>query len=158
MEVSTRPAVPADIPELVRLYGRLIEEMVALKAVWALTEGLPEPLEEAFGEAIAARDAWVSLGSLDGAPVGFLLGRSEALLPQAGGERVAAVRLIYTEPEAREVGIGEALMGGFLEERRAEGHRYFDAHVSPGHRLAKNFFESNGFKARHIVMHHEDGA
>jgi ribosomal protein S18 acetylase RimI-like enzyme len=158
MEVSARPAVLADIPELVRLYGRLIEEMVALKAVWALTEGLPEPLENAFEAAITAGDAWVSVGMLDGAPVGFLLGRSEALLPQAGGERVAAVRLIYTEPEAREVGIGEALMNGFLEERRAEGYRYFDAHVSPGHRLAKNFFESNGFKARHIVMHHEDGA
>ena len=158
MEVSARPAVLADIPELVRLYGRLIEEMVALKAVWALTEGLPEPLEHAFEAAITAGDSWVTVGSLDGAPVGFLLGRSEALLPQAGGERVAAVRLIYTEPEAREVGIGEALMSGFLEARRAEGYRYFDAHVSPGHRLAKNFFESNGFKARHIVMHHEDGA
>jgi hypothetical protein len=27
--------------------------------------------------------------------------------------------------------------------------------VSPGHRIAKNFFEANGFKARHIVMHHD---
>jgi hypothetical protein len=28
--------------------------------------------------------------------------------------------------------------------------------VSPGHRYAKNFFESNGFSARLIVMHHND--
>jgi ribosomal protein S18 acetylase RimI-like enzyme len=158
MEVSARPAVSTDVPELVRLYRRLTDEMVALKAVWAVTEGLPEPVEEAFEEAIAAEGSWVVLGFLDEAPVGFLLGRSEALLPQAGDDRMAAVRLIYTEPEAREVGVGEALMSGFFEERRAEGYRYFDAHVSPGHRLAKNFFESNGFKARHIVMHHEAGA
>jgi ribosomal protein S18 acetylase RimI-like enzyme len=158
MEVTVRPAAPADVPELTRLYRRLADEMVALKAVWVVTEGLPEPVEDAFETAIAAGCSWVSVGSLDDAPVGFLLGRSEALLPQAGGERVAAVRLIYTEPEAREVGVGEALMSGFLDARRAEGYRYFDAHVSPGHRLAKNFFESNGFKARHIVMHHEDGA
>jgi ribosomal protein S18 acetylase RimI-like enzyme len=158
MEVSARPATPADIPELVRLYRRLTDEMVALKAVWAVTEGLPEPAEGAFEAALAAEGTWVSVGRLDDAPVGFLLGRSESLLPQAGGERLAAVRLLYTEPEARQVGVGEALMDGFLEARRAEGYRYFDAHVSPGHRLAKNFFEANGFKARHIVMHHEAGA
>jgi GNAT superfamily N-acetyltransferase len=158
MEVSARSAVPADIPDLVRLYRRLTEEMVALKAVWSVTEGLPEPVGDAFGAAIADESAWVALGLLDGVPVGFLVGRSEALLPQGGGDRIAAVRLLYTEPEAREVGVGEALMGGFVEARRAEGYRYFDAHVSPGHRLAKNFFESNGFKARHIVMHHDAGA
>jgi hypothetical protein len=44
-----------------------------------------------------------------------------------------------------------------LAEFRASGHRLFDARVSPGHRLAKNFFESNGFSARLIVMHHADG-
>ncbi len=44
-----------------------------------------------------------------------------------------------------------------LEEFRGRGHRFFDARVSPGHRHAKNFFESNGFSARLIVMHHADG-
>jgi hypothetical protein len=43
-----------------------------------------------------------------------------------------------------------------LEHLRADGHRLFDAHVLPGHRLVKNFFESGGFAARSIIMHHRD--
>jgi hypothetical protein len=39
---------------------------------------------------------------------------------------------------------------------REEGITKFDAHVLPGHRLAKNFFEAGGFAARSIIMHHDD--
>jgi hypothetical protein len=43
-----------------------------------------------------------------------------------------------------------------LSHLRGRGIHRFDAHVLPGHRLAKNFFEQGGFSARHIVMHHDD--
>jgi hypothetical protein len=39
---------------------------------------------------------------------------------------------------------------------RERGITKFDAHVLPGHRLAKNFFEAGGFSARSIIMHHDD--
>jgi hypothetical protein len=45
------------------------------------------------------------------------------------------------------------MLGSFLDGETAAGIGYFDAHVAPGHRLAKNFFESHGFSARRIVMH-----
>ena len=57
---------------------------------------------------------------------------------------------------ARGVGVGEAMMSWILHEMRARGHHLFDAKVSPGHRHAKNFFESHGFAARSITMHHDD--
>jgi ribosomal protein S18 acetylase RimI-like enzyme len=98
----------------------------------------------------------VLVGRIDGVPVGFLVGDRTSLLPQADGSAIASVRYIFTEEPAREVGVGEAMMSAFLESQRADGVRFFDAHVSPGHRLAKNFFESNGFTARHIVMHHSE--
>jgi hypothetical protein len=43
-----------------------------------------------------------------------------------------------------------------MEKLRERGISKFDAHVLPGHRLAKNFFEAGGFSARSIVMHHDD--
>ena len=43
-----------------------------------------------------------------------------------------------------------------LDALRRQGLVRFDAHVLPGHRLAKNFFEAGGFSARSIVMHHDD--
>lgn len=157
MSVSARRAEPADIPTLVGLYGDLAREMDAIKPIWSSADGLPAPVDSAFAKLLGDRDAHVYLGEIDGVPVGFLFARDESLLPQAAGRRVAAVRLIFTLAGGRGVGVGEAMIDRFLEEAIARGIDSFDAHVSPGHRESKNFFESNGFKARSIVMHRADG-
>jgi ribosomal protein S18 acetylase RimI-like enzyme len=66
--------------------------------------------------------------------------------------------MVYVTEAARGVGVGEAMLEAALAALRARGVRRFDAIVSPGHRLAKNFFEAAGFSARRITMHHDDGA
>ncbi len=81
---------------------------------------------------------------------------AEPLLPQAEGERVGVIRYIFTHPDARGVGIAEAMLAAALADLRARGLTKFDVRVLPGHRSAKNFFEANGFSARLIVMHHDD--
>jgi hypothetical protein len=63
---------------------------------------------------------------------------------------------VFVDAHAREVGIGESMREMALAEMRARGLTRFDAHVLPGHRLVKNFFEAGGFSARSIVMHHAD--
>jgi hypothetical protein len=63
---------------------------------------------------------------------------------------------VFVEFEAREVSVGEVMRDYVLEEMRSRGISKFDAHVLPGHRLVKNFFEAGGFSARSIVMHHDD--
>lgn len=153
--VVSRPATTDDTEELVRLYGRLTEEMVALESMWPLADGLPEPVGVAFAEAIEDDATVVRLGSIDGVTCGFVLARVEPLLPHTD-EIVGAIHFVFTEPEARGVGVGEAMRDDTIADLRARGVRRFDAHVLPGHRLAKNFFEAGGFSARHIVMYHED--
>ena len=155
---TSRSAGADDVPALADLYATLLEEMTALKSVWGLTDGLPEPVAEAFEAHLAAPADHVYVGEYDGVPVGFLVWREDALLPQAGGAQIATVRLIFTDPEARRVGVGEAMVQRFLAEARERGIELFDAVVPPGHRHAKNFFESNGFKARRIVMHRSETA
>ena len=54
------------------------------------------------------------------------------------------------------VGVGEAMLEAYLDLERDDGVTLFDAHVTPGHRLTKNFFESKGFSARSILMHRTD--
>jgi ribosomal protein S18 acetylase RimI-like enzyme len=153
MEISARPATGDDLPALEELYRSLRDEMVRLKPVWADADGLAEPVASTFETALADAHTAVYVGELEGVPVGFLLARSEALLPQAEGERIGSIRLIFTRSEARSVGVGEAMMNRFRSDFHASGHRRFDAHVSPGHRAAKSFFEARGFTARRIVMH-----
>ncbi|MGH8926535.1 MAG: GNAT family N-acetyltransferase [Acidimicrobiia bacterium] len=156
MEVTVRPANHDDIEILTFLYRGLEEEMATLHPMWPLADGLPEPVEKALAEAIDDPDAVVTVGLIDSAPFGFLLARIEDLLPQANGQRVGAIRFVFVEREAREVGVGEAMLGLTLVQLRDRGLDRFDAHVLPGHRLVKNFFEAGGFAARSITMHHAD--
>jgi len=152
---SARPATEADLPDLGVLYEELETEMVALKPVWRLTDGLPEPIFEALAASIDDQDSGVLVGQIDDTTVGFLAWRHRALLPQATGAMAGVVELIFTTPEAREIGVGEAMISSFIDIASGRGIRLLDAIVPPGHRAAKNFFESNGFKARQIVMHRE---
>jgi ribosomal protein S18 acetylase RimI-like enzyme len=154
--ITARLATTDDVPVLVELYRELEKEMLDLHTMWPLADGLPEPVEGAFEAALADDDSLVILGSVAGYPFGFLLARVESVLPQAGGERIGSIRMVFVELEAREVSVGEAMRDLAMDMLRERGISKFDAHVLPGHRLAKNFFEAGGFSARSIVMHHDD--
>ncbi len=154
--ISSSVADTGDLPVLVDLYRSLEKEMVALHPMWPLADGLSEPIEEALADAVEDPNALVLLGWVLDYPFGFLLARVEELLPQANGETIGAIRLVFVAEEARQVSVGEAMRDMALQMFRARGITKFDAHVLPGHRLAKNFFEAGGFSARAIVMHHDD--
>ncbi len=159
MNITARLAEPPDVPELVRLYRGLQEEMTALHDMWPLADGLPEPVGDAFTQLIDDVDAYVIIGELDSVPFGFVVARVEDTLPQADGLLIGSIRLVYVEAEAREVALGETMRDFVMDLMRDQrGISRFDAHVLPGHRLAKNFFEAGGFSARSIIMHHDDDA
>jgi GNAT superfamily N-acetyltransferase len=154
--LSARLATAGDLGVLVKLYRDLEAEQRHLKDMWPLADGLPEPVAAAFAAAIDDVDSLVVVGDLEGLPFGFVYARVEDLLPQAAGIRVGAIRLIFTDPAARGVGLAETMIGFTLDDLRRRGIERFDAHVLPGHRHAKNFFEASGFAARSIIMHHRD--
>lgn len=156
MNVTARLATDEDVAVLVEMYRELEKEMVGLHAMWPVADGLDEPVADSFRDALANEDAIVIIGEIEDYPFGFLLARVERLLAQADGEQVGAIRLIYVDLEAREVALGEVMRETVLADLRGRGITKFDAHVLPGHRLAKNFFESGGFSARSIIMHHDD--
>jgi ribosomal protein S18 acetylase RimI-like enzyme len=156
MKVSARLATGDDIEVLELLYRALEDEMVALHRMWPVADGLDEPVSAAFLQALDDPETVVLIGEIERQPFGFLVCRVERLLTQADGELVGAIRLIFVDPEAREVGVGEAMRDLVMELLRERGITKFDAHVLPGHRLAKNFFEAGGFAARSIIMHHDD--
>lgn len=156
MHVTSRAATDADLPTLEALYRGLEAEMTPLSRLWPLADGLPEPVEGSL--ATLVEESVVVIGEIDAVPVGFLAAVVEPMLPQADGAQIGSIRLVFVDHPAREVGVGEAMLENALTTLRRRGVRVFDAHVLPGHRLVKNFFESGGFKARSIVMSRsEDG-
>lgn len=156
MELTVRRATNADVPHLVALYKDLEREQTTRKPVWALTDGLDERVDLALFHSMRADDSWLFVGEIDGATVGFIWATIEPMLDRAAGERIGRIRLIYTEPEARGVGVGHVMLEAVLDELRGIGIRLFDAPVGPGQRATKNFFEAHGFAARSIIMHHAD--
>lgn len=154
---SARPAAAADLPSLESLYRELEDEMVELKPVWRLTDGLAEPISASLERLLDAAGSGLIVGEIAQVPLGFVTWRHSTLLPQAEGRLVGVISLIFTTRPARRVGLGEAMITAFLDMSAARGVEIFDAIVPPGHRDAKNFFESNGFKARQIVMHTDRG-
>lgn len=156
MDVSWRPATSGDLTRLAELYRLAEKEQAALREAWPIADGLAEPLSESLAALLEDDESFLAVGLIDEAVFGFIWTRVEDLLPQANGERIGVVRLVFVEEPARGVGVGEAMLGAAMERMRATGLQRFDAVVSPGHRLAKNFFESAGFSARRITMYHRD--
>lgn len=156
MNISVRAATTTDIAVLEQLYREMEPEQTARKPIWALTDGLDEPFDRALAAAIDGDESWFFLGLIDGVPVGFIWATLEDMLERAGGSRIGRMRLIYTQPEARGVGVGDAMLEHLLGVLRPLGIAHFDAPVGPGQRVTKNFFEAHGFAARSIIMHHAD--
>jgi GNAT superfamily N-acetyltransferase len=118
--------------------------------VFVAREARQEPIETGLRAALDDPDQHVLVGTLDGVPVGYAAARIQRL---SDGTILGVVSDLYVEPPAREVGVGEALMDDVLAWCGTRGCDGVDAFALPGDRDTKNFFESNGFTARLLVVH-----
>ncbi len=146
-----RSAGPADLDVLCDLVRICIAELRTQRggALWAVTSARSEPLEATFAEAIATPGSLVLCGDYVGATVGFAAAR---LVPTNDGNHIARVTDLFTLPEARHVGVGEAMMNECVAWARSHNAIAIDAAVLPGTRDAKNFFEGFGLTARELTV------
>lgn len=151
---SVRPAEERDLGELVRLHGLARRHVAAERggAILLGREVRPEPVEESLLDDVRSDDRIVIIGSLGSAPVGLAVAELVAL---HDGSLVAHISELFVEPEARGVGVGNALMqhlAAWADERDCDG---IGSTVLPGDRASKNFFEAHGLVARAIVVHRD---
>lgn len=149
---SARPATATDLPELVALAEAAVGEMVPHRGgeLWARTIGRRPPYEPALAAAMVDPERLLLCGCLDGTTVGYTSARLDTL---RDGDRLAVLEDFYTLPDARGVGVGEAMMDAVLVWARTSGAIGIDAVALPGMRDTKNFFESFGMVARALVVH-----
>jgi GNAT superfamily N-acetyltransferase len=147
---SARRATAADLPRVDELSLMARAELGAQErggVVFVNREARAEPsaaLLEDPGRIVV-------VGAFDDTVVGFGTGRIE---PLRNGTVLGVNDDLYVEPEARGVGVGEAMMGELLAWFRARECVGVDAFALPGMRATKNFFETFGFTARLLVVHH----
>ena len=151
---AARAATAADIDRLVALALELRGELRVMRggALWEVRESRVRPVAEMFAELLMRDDTIVLAGTIDDVVVGYGTLELETL---RDGRRLAVIGDLYVEPDARAVGVGEAIATELVARATAAGCIGVDAFALPGHRATKNFFERAGFTARALVMYHE---
>jgi len=149
---TARTATLGDLGELDRLAVEAIAELRPMRGgeLWALTVGRPAPLADSFRTDLADPDRLVVVGCIDDTIVAYGMVRLQTL---AEGRSIGVVDDLFTHPDARGVGVGEAMMDLLLAWCRSHGCSGIDAVALPGNRATKNFFETFGLTARAIVVH-----
>jgi ribosomal protein S18 acetylase RimI-like enzyme len=151
---AARPATVDDLAAILALATELRAELVPMRggSMWSRTAAYPEPLDPTFRALLERDDACLLVGTLDDVVVGFGVCTVAVL---RDGTRLGEITELFVTPEARAVSVGEGLLAALVEWCREQECTAVDAFALPGHRAAKNFFETAGFTARALLMHHE---
>jgi GNAT superfamily N-acetyltransferase len=149
-----RRAQPSDLAELVRLDSVAREQIASLRGgtLFLAREARPAPAAASLEHDLSAPDRRVLIGCISTATVGYAAARLERL---QDGSLLAQVTELFVEPEARDVGVGRALMHDMLRWAEEQDCAGVGSSVLPGDRSSKNFFESFGLVARAITVYRD---
>ena len=129
LAISVRLAVPEDGEHISRLSQEALEEQSNYRGAVADIANSPEAL----------------LAIVEGNIFGVL---SFCIEEPA----TAVITLVHVDNEAREVGIGDALVTGAIELFRKRKIAWVSATAQPGDRSLKNLFERHGLVAQRITV------
>jgi GNAT superfamily N-acetyltransferase len=142
--VTTRPAVAADVPILVSLWGEL--RQVGGRAERAVNPFAVPDVERRFLDVISSRTCRVVLACVGGEPAGMAVMRAVQSDPLSDC-RVVQISHVVVADSKRRRGVGHALVAAaadFADECQVE---YLAAGVYPSLRDASRFYARLGFAA-----------
>lgn len=149
---SARPADETDVSVIVDLAATARAELAPQRGGRVALARLPWTIASAaeVATSVSDPDTLVALGCIDGCAVGYAMVTHEAI---NDGSVLGRIHELYVLPDARGVGVGEALLELVLAWAAERGCSGIDAVALPGARATKNFFETFAMVARAIVVH-----
>ncbi|MYH72343.1 MAG: GNAT family N-acetyltransferase [Acidimicrobiia bacterium] len=149
---AARPALPDEIGLIAGLAREARSEALEYRGGdrWMATEAAPEPLEDYLAQLIADPEAVLVAGIWDDTVVGYGWARR---IVRRDGSAIARIEELFVTPDARSVGVGESLFNALLLWASDQELVAMDAFVLPGHREAKNFFETFKMTAHALIVH-----
>lgn len=94
--------------------------------------------------ALKDRSLHVLVGGLDESVMGYLVARIK--------DRVAIVEQVFVTRDARNLGVGDALVSAIIFWAKSNSFESLDALALPGDRETKNLYERSGLVARLITV------
>ena len=151
-EGAARPAFSDEVDIVAGLAREARTEALAYRGGerWMATEAALEPLGGHFLEVIADPEAVLVAGVWEKAVVGYGWARRLVRLDESP---VARIEELFVTPDARSVGVGEAIFNALKQWAKEQEVVAVDAFVLPGHRQAKNFFETFKMTAHALIVH-----
>ncbi len=148
---AVRRAEAADLERCRELVAEALAATDGHRGAALLSGGAsPAGLAASLVERWAADDAAATVvGTFNDVIVGVAAGT----VAESGPRTLGRIECFYVEPEARAVGVGQAMVERLLEHFTSRGCTDVDAVALPGDRSSKQLLESSGFKARLLILH-----
>lgn len=152
-QATARSAEPADLESIAKLAESAFAELREQRGgvMLARTLGRSEPLIDSLRGDLADESTMLWCGEWEGVVVGYAVAR----LLRDEDRVLVRVDDLYTQPEMRDVGVGEALLSAATAWAIAADAQGIDAYALPGSRDTKNLFERFGMKARLLTVHRD---
>jgi GNAT superfamily N-acetyltransferase len=147
VQIFSRPASSQDVDVLVLLESEARKSLDNFRGADRLASEVPEIgsrwLEELNNDAV-----FILVGGIDSVVMGYLVARNAEKL----NNQIATIEQVFVTNDARNLGVGDALVSSALTWAREHKLNALDALALPGDRETKNLYERSGLVARLITV------
>ncbi|MFM8504262.1 MAG: N-acetyltransferase family protein [Acidimicrobiaceae bacterium] len=147
MQVFTRRASESDCEVLESLESEARANLDHFRGGIRLGDEF-ELVGKRWANVIADKSINTFVAGVDKTVMGYLV----AKLSQTKSGKIATIEQVFVTKDARNVGIGDALVSATIAWAKAESLVALDGFALPGDRETKNLFERSGLVARLITV------
>ena len=147
MQIFSRPATEKDLDVLVLLESEARKSLTEFRGADRLANELPE-IGDSWHEELNNDAVLVLVGGIDSVVMGYLVAR----MTEKSENQIATIEQVFVTHDARNLGVGDALVSSALTWAREHKLHALDALALPGDRETKNLYERSGLVARLITV------
>jgi ribosomal protein S18 acetylase RimI-like enzyme len=149
--IAYRPATEADFPTLAEMYVKLNSYFYQVGYLLPRPENVGELWVDSFRRTLG-RFSNAFVAEEEGRLLGFHLCRLKRLPAHMGGVMTGEVSDVWVEPEARRLGVGDALVQAGLDWMRKQGVHSVEVQVLSQNEGSLKFFERLGFQLEYRAL------
>lgn len=151
MQTFARHAVSQDEDVLRLLETQARRSLTDFRGADRLASAIPA-IGENWRQVLIDKQLLVLVGGIDLVVMGYLVARKSISVAESSTEKTATVEQVFVTHDARNLGVGDALVSATLDWANEQKLTALDALALPGDRETKNLYERSGLVARLITV------